>query len=106
MPRVCAHETPLLARGIVNNIEELLELIDLGGTNVVRVEVTKSERIAQFLTSPFITSIVMMCILLGPSTRRCNHPGLAWERASPAWHSLSFYSGIPSPAWLASGTWS
>ncbi|HAR65682.1 MAG TPA: hypothetical protein DCR55_05650 [Lentisphaeria bacterium] len=58
-------ETPLLARGIVNNIEELLELIDLGGTNVVRVEVTKSERIAQFLTSPFITSIVMMCILLG-----------------------------------------
>lgn len=58
-------ETPLLCQAVVKDISEVLEQIGLADNSVVRVEASKSEKIAKFLTSPIVTSIVMLCIIIG-----------------------------------------
>lgn len=49
--RVGDDRRPLLSSGTVNDIEELLEAVGLGGSRIVTLEVTAAERIARVIAS-------------------------------------------------------
>jgi membrane-bound serine protease (ClpP class) len=53
------------AEGIVNNLDELLELLGYPEADVRTLEVSMAEKIARFITNPFVYSILLTIGLLG-----------------------------------------
>lgn len=53
------------AEGIVNNLDELLELLGYPEADVRTLEVSMAEKIARFITNPFVYSMLLTIGLLG-----------------------------------------
>ncbi|TDL64052.1 nodulation protein NfeD [Rhodococcus qingshengii] len=53
------------AEGIVNNLDELLELLGYSEADVRTLEVSMAEKIARFITNPFVYSMLLTIGLLG-----------------------------------------
>lgn len=53
------------AEGIVNNLDELLELLGYSEGDVRTLEVSMAEKIARFITNPFVYSLLLTIGLLG-----------------------------------------
>ena len=53
------------AEGIVNNLDELLELLGYTEADVRPLEVSMAEKIARFITNPFVYSILLTIGILG-----------------------------------------
>lgn len=68
------------AEGIVNNLDELLELLGYTEADVRPLEVSVAEKIARFITNPFVYSILLTIGILG----------LVLELFSPGFGVLGF----------------
>lgn len=92
---------PLLAAGTANNLDELLELLDLGQARVVTVTITLAERIARVIEGFPMSGILMALGLLGLyieiKTPGFGVPGIAGIICLALWfwgHHIAGLSGM------------
>ncbi len=70
--------TPLLAAGIVDSLDDLLETLGIAGAEILRFEVSGAERVAQWLTlaAPLLISLGFLFIYIEFNTPGFGFPGI------------------------------